>query len=67
MSYETIGAHLEVDGELPLEARNGYSLMASVLFRNFWDRKHSGTATVHFKEGIPMTVEPSPRISLKLK
>lgn len=46
-------------------AREGYAKMMSELVAYFTLPENSGHAIVHFKEGVPMAVEPSPRISLK--
>lgn len=49
---------------IPEDCREGYARLCAVLVKYFSVDKISGKAEVHFKEGVPMTVEPSPRIRL---
>lgn len=51
--------------EVPEAQAVAYQALICELLDSFSDEKRSGHAIVHFKEGVPMAVEPSPRISLK--
>ena len=49
---------------IPVDCREVYARLVAELVTIFYIDKRSGRAIVNFKEGIPMDIEPSPRISL---
>ena len=49
---------------IPENCREGYAKLVSQLVKLFSLDKRSGKSIVQFKEGVPVEIEPSPRIRL---
>ena len=49
---------------IPENCREAYARLCAELVKLFSLDKRSGKSIVQFKEGVPMEIEPSPRIRL---